>query len=359
MNPEFWKGKTVLVTGHTGFKGAWLSLWLTKLGANVVGYALEPYTPKDLFTLSGLQDHMISIIGTICDPEAIQDICTKYQPEIVFHLAAQPFVRLSYTLPKETYEVNVMGTLHVLEAARHTSSVKAAIMITTDKCYENTGQLWGYRETDRFGGHDPYSASKGCTELLIASYRRSFFQPDAATGGHPAGVASARAGNVIGGGDWGQDRIVPDCIRSLEADIPIRIRSPYAIRPWQHVLEPLSGYLLLAERLFDNPAQYSHGWNFGPENNGTATVMDMVRTVIAEYGTGCLEFEPTLNAPHEAERLTLDITKARELLNWKPRLDFKQTVAFTVDWYRRYPNENVYDLCMEQIDTYTKAWEQH
>ncbi len=367
MNHEFWKGKTVLVTGHTGFKGAWLALWLTKLGTKMIGYALEPHTPKDVFVRSRLEEHMTSIIGDIRDETTLQKVFSEQQPEIVFHLAAQPYVRYSYTHPKETYQVNVLGTLQVLEAIRQTDNVKAAVLITTDKCYENTGQIWGYRETDHLGGHDPYSSSKACAEVLIASYRDSFF---ASGGTRPVAIASARAGNVIGGGDWGQDRILPDSIRALEQDVPILVRNPSAIRPWQHVLEPLQGYLLLAQKLYEDrlenstratletpsgdPSRFSGAWNFGPENDGTATVLEMVHAVIKAYGSGSVELAHNPAAPHEAQRLTLDITKARELLDWKPRLNFAQTVSFTVDWYKRYRSEDVYKLCLEQIERYQK-----
>ena len=268
---NFYKGKRVLVTGHTGFKGSWLSIWLHELGAEVVGVALDPYSDKDNFVLSDIGKKIkADIRADIRDGEKMKQIFAEYQPEIVFHLAAQPLVRLSYEIPVETYEANVMGTIHVMEAIRATESVKVGVMITTDKCYENKEQIWGYRENEPMGGYDPYSSSKGAAEIAISSWRRSFFNPADYGKKHHVALASVRAGNVIGGGDWAKDRIIPDCIRSIEANKTIEIRSPKAIRPWQHVLEPLGGYMLLASKMWEEPTKYCEGWNFGPRTESVS-----------------------------------------------------------------------------------------
>ena len=348
---NFYRGKRVLITGHTGFKGSWLAIWLHELGAEVIGLALDPYSERDNYILSGIQDKITDLRGDIRDGQLLKDVFQKYQPEIVFHLAAQPLVRLSYDIPVETYEVNVMGTIHVMEAIRATESVKVAVMITTDKCYENREQLWGYRENESMGGYDPYSSSKGAAEIAIASWRRSFFNPEEyAT--HGKSIASVRAGNVIGGGDWALDRIIPDCIKALEAGKPIEIRSPKAIRPWQHVLEPLSGYMLLASKMWDEPIKYCEGWNFGPHSESIATVWDVATKVIANYGTGELRDLSNKKDLHEAKLLMLDISKAKFQLGWEPRLKISQTVELTVDWYNRYKSEVVYSICLDQIKKY-------
>ena len=266
-----YKNKTVLVTGHTGFKGSWLSIWLRELGANVIGYALDPYTEKDNFVLAKLEDKITDIRGDIRDKKNLKEVFDKYKPEFVFHLAAQPLVRLSYENPIETYEINVMGTINVLECIRETPETKIGIMITTDKCYENKEQIWGYRETDPLGGYDPYSSSKGAAEIAISSWRNSFFNPKDYEK-HKKSIASVRAGNVIGGGDWSLDRIIPDCIRALEKDEAISIRNPKAIRPWEHVLEPLNGYLLLGQKMYEEPSKYCEGWNFGPNLDSIVSV---------------------------------------------------------------------------------------
>jgi CDP-glucose 4,6-dehydratase len=349
----FYKGKRVLVTGHTGFKGSWLVIWLHTMGAEVVGIALYPATDRDNFVLSGIGTKIkADLRGDIRDGLLMKEVFQQYQPEIVFHLAAQPLVRLSYDIPVETFEVNVMGTINVLEAIRATESVKVAVMITTDKCYENREQIWGYRENEAMGGYDPYSSSKGAAEIAIASWRRSFFNPEQYEK-HGKSIASVRAGNVIGGGDWALDRIIPDCIKALEAGKPIEIRSPKAIRPWQHVLEPLSGYMLLAQKIWDEPTKYCEGWNFGPNPESIATVWDVATKVIENYGSGDLKDLSDLNALHEAKLLMLDISKARYQLGWQPKMNISETVALTIDWYKRYLNENVYDLCVEHIENYT------
>jgi CDP-glucose 4,6-dehydratase len=371
---NFYRGKRVLITGHSGFKGSWLAIWLHELGAEVIGLALDPFSERDNYVLSDIQDKIIDLRGDIRDGQLVKDVFQKYQPEIVFHLAAQPLVRLSYDIPVETYEVNVMGSIHVMEAIRVTDSVKVAVMITTDKCYENREQLWGYRENEAMGGYDPYSSSKGAAEIAIASWRRSFFHPDKYDS-HGKSIASVRAGNVIGGGDWALDRIIPDCIKALEADKTIDIRSPKAIRPWQHVLEPLSGYMLLAQKMWDEPTKHCEGWNFGPHAESIATVWDVATKVVKNYFSpeikGAKESRDdelsTINYQlsthlrdlsnpndlHEAKLLMLDISKAKFQLGWEPRLNINQTVELTVDWYKRYEKEEVYKICLDHIKQFT------
>ena len=349
---NFYRGKCVLVTGHTGFKGSWLSIWLHELGAEVVGVSLEPFSERDNFVLSGTgQKIHADIRADIRNGERMKDIFQEYQPEIVFHLAAQPLIRLSYEIPVETYHTNVMGTINILEAIRVTDSVKSGVMITTDKCYENKEQIWGYRENEPMGGYDPYSSSKGATEIAIASWRRSFFNPEQYEK-HGKSIASVRAGNVIGGGDWALDRIIPDCIKALEADKPIEIRNPKAIRPWQHVLEPLSGYMLLAKKMWDEPTKYCEGWNFGPRAESISTVWDIATKVIENYDRGELKDLSDTHAQHEAKLLMLDISKAKFQLGWEPKMNVNQTVALTVDWYKRYKKESIYLLCVNEIKQY-------
>lgn len=352
MFGNFFKGKRVLVTGHTGFKGSWLTIWLYSIGAEVVGVSLDPATERDNFALSGIGEKIkADLRGDIRNGELMKSIFTEYQPEIVFHLAAQPLVRLSYEIPAETYEVNVMGTINVMEAIRITDSVKVAVMITTDKCYENREQIWGYRENEAMGGYDPYSSSKGAAEIAIASWRRSFFNPEKYAE-HGKSIASVRAGNVIGGGDWALDRIIPDCIRAIEAGKPIEIRSPKAIRPWQHVLEPLSGYMLLAQKMWDEPIKYCEGWNFGPNPDSIATVWDVAKKIINNYSSGELVDVSNPSDLHEAKLLILDISKAKFQLGWEPKLNISETVDLTVDWYNNYQRKDVYNLCLEQINTF-------
>lgn len=322
---NFYCGKRVLVTGHTGFKGSWLSIWLHELGAEVVGVSQDPFTNRDNYVLSGIGNKMMADLRSdICDGQKIKEIFQKYQPEIVFHLAAQPLVRYSYEQPVETYEANVMGTIHVMEAIRATSSVKVGVMITTDKCYDNKEQMRGYKEDDPFGGYDPYSSSKGACEIAIQSWRRSFFNPEDYGKKHHVSLASVRAGNVIGGGDWALDRIIPDCIKALEQDKVIDIRSPKAIRPWEHVLEPLSGYMLLAKKQWEHPTEFCEGWNFGPESESVSTVWEVAIELIKNYGKGELKDSSDPNAVHEAKLLMLDITKAKTKLGWKPRMNMQQ-----------------------------------
>lgn len=347
------RGKRVLVTGHTGFKGSWLSIWLHELGAEVIGVGLDPFSEKDNYVLSGIGKKIkADIRADIRDGQKMKDIFAEYQPEIVFHLAAQPLVRLSYEIPVETYETNVMGSIHIMEAVRVTDSVKAVVMITTDKCYENREQIWGYRENEPMGGYDPYSSSKGAAEIAISSWRRSFFNPADYGKKHHVSIASVRAGNVVGGGDWAKDRIVPDCIRALEAGKPIEIRSPKAIRPWQHVLEPLSGYMLLVSKMLQEPTKYCEGWNFGPRAESITPVWDVATMLTKYYGKGELKDVSDPNALHEANLLMLDISKAKFQLGWEPRTNIDQCCQLTADWYKRYQNEDVYHLCVEQIKAF-------
>lgn len=363
----FFRGKKVLVTGHTGFKGSWLCIWLHELGAEVFGVGLDPYSEKDNFVLSSIGNKIkADIRADIRDGQKMKEIFALYKPEVVFHLAAQPLVRLSYEIPVETYQTNVMGTINIMEAIRATESVRVGVMITTDKCYDNCEQEKGYVETDPFGGYDPYSSSKGACEVAIQSWRRSFFNPEDYGKKHHVSLASVRAGNVIGGGDWAKDRIVPDCIRALEAGKPIEIRSPKAVRPWEHVLEPLSGYMLLAQKMWENPTEYCEGWNFGPEfkdsqedstspkKDSVLTVWEVASAIVENFGHGELKDVSDPNALHEANLLMLNINKAMTRLGWKPRLTARECVVLTSDWYKRYKNENVYDLCVSEIRRYVE-----
>lgn len=353
MNFEsFYKCKRVLVTGHTGFKGSWLSIWLHELGAEVIGVALDPQTPKDNFVLSGIGSKIkADLRADIRDAAAMRRIFDEYQPEIVFHLAAQPLVRLSYDEPVDTWQTNVMGTINVMEAFRHCASAKVAVMITTDKCYENREQNHAYTEDEPMGGYDPYSSSKGACEIAISSWRRSFMNPEAYAK-HGKAIASVRAGNVIGGGDWAKDRIIPDCIRAIEADQPIAVRNRHSVRPWQHVLEPLSGYMLLAQKMWEEPTMYCEGWNFGPNMDAVVPVWDVATMLTETYGKYTLLGQTEPNAPHEANLLMLDITKAQTRLGWEPKMSTKEAIELTADWYKRYKSEDAYVLCVEEIKRY-------
>jgi len=350
---SFYKDKRVLITGHTGFKGSWISIWLQNLGAKVIGYGLDPYRSDDNFVVSGLKNRVIDIRGDIRDYKKLLEVFNIYKPEIVFHLAAQALVKESYENPKETYETNVMGTLNVLECIKNSAIVKVSIMVTTDKCYKNIEQIWGYRENDPMGGYDPYSSSKGCAEILIDSYRNSFINPKDYKS-HGKSIATVRAGNVIGGGDWSRNRIIPDCIRALKENKDIEIRNPNAIRPWQHVLEPLSGYLLLASKMYEDGVSYCSGWNFGPNSDSIVSVGNIVEAIIKEWGYGkCIDIS-SVNSPHEANLLTLDCTKAKTYLQWFPKLNVQEAIKFTVDWYKDFMDKDAYDLCINQIKNYCK-----
>jgi CDP-glucose 4,6-dehydratase len=354
VTPEFWKGKSVLVTGHTGFKGGWLSLWLQKMGASVTGYALNPGEPPGLFEAARIGQGMRSVIADVRDAARVEAAFSESRPQIVFHLAAQPLVRYSYAQPLVTYSTNVMGTAHVLEAARKTAGVKVVVNVTSDKCYENREWVWGYRETDPMGGYDPYSSSKGCAELVTAAYRSSFFNP-ADYGRHGVAVASARAGNVIGGGDWSEDRLVPDFIRAIYSGEPLFVRNPSAIRPWQHVLEPVSGYLLLAEKLWHDGPRYSEAWNFGPGDESAETVETVVTALARLWGNESKwRSGGSASQHHEAQYLKLDCSKARVMLGWAPHWNLETTLASTVDWYRMHKagKEDMRSFSLRQIDTY-------
>jgi len=347
------KGRRILVTGNTGFMGSWLSAWLLSSEAKVAGYALDPPTDPSMFDVIGLKTRMTSERGDINDLEHLKDAMQRSRAEVVFHLAAQPLVRRSYSEPILTIDTNVVGTAKVLEAAREVPSVKALVCITSDKCYENREWVHGYRENDPLGGKDPYSASKGAAELMIASYRDSFFSPGS-DGKRKVGVASARAGNIIGGGDWAEDRIVPDCMRALSAGRPIQMRNPAAVRPWQHVLEPLAGYLLLASRLLTDPDHHSSAWNFGPRAEDHVPVAQLVQLILNQWGEGKTEVMSSTNQPHEAGTLRLDCTKAQTQLGWYPVLPLKESVRMTVEWYKEYQKEpsRLWDTTLRQIEQY-------
>jgi CDP-glucose 4,6-dehydratase len=348
VDPAFWQGKRVFLTGHTGFKGGWLSLWLQRLGAQVQGYALAPEGAHNLFTEARVAEGMASTFGDIRDLAGLQAALGAFRPDIVIHMAAQPLVRLSYAQPVETYATNVMGTVHLLEAVRQTAGVRAVVNVTTDKCYENREWAWGYREDEPMGGHDPYSNSKGCAELVSSAYRRSFF----AAGG-PA-LATARAGNVIGGGDWATDRLVPDILRAFEKGEPVVIRNPHSTRPWQHVLEPLSGYLALAQRLWDEGAAFAEGWNLGPRDEDARPVQWIVERLVDQWGDGARWQLDGSQHPHEAHYLKLDISKARARLGWQPRWRLAEALDHIVTWHRAWlAGEDVRALCLRQIDQYT------
>ena len=347
---NFYRGKKVLVTGHTGFKGGWLTAWLKSAGASVVGLALPPETNPNLFDALCLGCEMVSIFGDICRPSIVNSVFAQHAPEIVFHNAAQPLVRRSYREPVETFDTNVMGTVHVLEAVRHTPSVRAVVVITSDKCYENREWFWGYREEDALGGSDPYSSSKACAELVTAAYRQSFFQKPGT-----AAVATARAGNVIGGGDWSEDRLVPDMVRGITSRQPIVIRRPDSVRPWQHVLEPIRGYMLLAQTLWEK-RESAEAWNFGPRDQDAVSVAELARRFITAWGAGELRVQPDPDAPHEAQSLRLNTSKARSRLGWNPVLDLNHAVAWTAEWYRSYEADptSAVSVTAQQIQKYSE-----
>ena len=348
---EFWHNKRVFITGHTGFKGGWLALWLHSLGASVFGYSLQPNTRPSLFERARIAHTLNHRIGDIRDVSAVAAAIKDSKPEIVFHLAAQSLVRQSYSDPLETYATNVLGTAHVLDAVRHESSIRAVVVVTSDKCYENLETGKAYREADPMGGRDPYSSSKGCAELVTSAYRASFFQR--ATSG--VALASARAGNVIGGGDWSADRLIPDVYRAAVMQRPVSIRNPKAVRPWQHVLEPVAGYIMLAEALCNRPADFAAGWNFGPLESDTLPVEEVMNRLVRRWGAG-LRWESDTGAhPHEAQLLRLDSTKARRALGWETRLDIDEALSWTVDWYRASLEEaDMQAFTLDQIARYQR-----
>ena len=355
LDAQFWQGRRVLVTGHTGFKGSWLCLWLESLGADVCGYSLAPPTDPSLFELAQVDRGMQSVLGDICDQHQLNRTIAEFEPEVILHLAAQSLVRQSYLAPVETLTTNITGTTYLLEAARKTPSVRSVVVVTTDKCYENQEWPWPYRECEPLGGHDPYSASKACVEIVTQSFRRSF-------GTSHAGIATARAGNVIGGGDWATDRIVPDAVRAFAAGEPLLVRNPSAIRPWQHVLEPLAGYLQLAQALANNSDDYSGAWNFGPGDNAEQTVGALV-TELADMWDDCVWYSPKQpHALHEAHTLKLDSSKARQMLGWSPIWNLTESVRATAEWYRNavspeLPIVSLRDLSLLQIEEYQKQIE--
>lgn len=348
VNPDFWKNKKVFLTGHTGFKGSWMSLLLQSLGAIVKGYSLAPPTKPSLFIEANVGEGMISEIGNINDLATLKASMTEFNPDILLHMAAQPLVRLSYKEPIETYMTNVIGTANVLESARFCSNLKAIVSVTTDKCYENKEWDWGYRENEPMGGHDPYSSSKGCAELVTAAYRKSYFNTN-----DTANVASARAGNVIGGGDWAEDRLIPDILRAFQKKEPVVIRNPLSTRPWQHVLEPISGYLVLAEALASNKGhEFAEGWNFGPLDEDAKPVNWILDVMVAKWGEGVSWKLDKNNNPHEAGFLKLDISKAKNRLKWEPKWKLEETINSIIDWQQRQPKDSARDLCLEQINEF-------
>ncbi|WP_373457802.1 CDP-glucose 4,6-dehydratase [Paenibacillus wynnii] len=356
---NFWKDKKVFITGHTGFKGTWLSIWLHRLGARITGYSDAPPTDPSLFHCCQSNQLLHSVTGDIRDSGRLEAAMHEADPDIVFHLAAQPLVREAYRRPVDTYATNVLGTVHVLEAVRQNAlrggAVKAFVNITTDKCYENREWLWGYRENDPLGGFDPYSNSKACSELVTSSYRNSFFHPDRYQE-HGVAIASARAGNVIGGGDWASERLIPDCFKAICSRAPLVLRSPGSVRPWQHVLEPLSGYLLLGQRLLEEGIRFGESWNFGPEDTDARSVEWVVRQFCSLWGEGATYEVQADNRLHEAALLKLDCSKAKLALGWHPRWDLDTTLVNTVEWYKAYSKqENLLEVCREQIRQYEQC----
>lgn len=351
MNTDFWLGKRVFLTGHTGFKGSWLSLWLQSLGADVTGYALPPPTTPNLYAVAGVGQGMKSVIADIRNLQSLQEAMQAACPEIVIHMAAQSLVRQSYAEPVENYATNVMGTVHVLESVRRTPNVKAVLVVTTDKCYENKEELQrSYFEDEPLGGYDPYSSSKACAELVTAAFRQSFLEQQGIA------VATARAGNVIGGGDWATDRLVPDILKAFEQNVVVQIRNPKATRPWQHVLEPLSGYLSLAEKLFSQGSAYSEGWNFGPRPEDTRSVQWIVEKLALNLGNDAIWQQEPGQQPHEANFLKLDISKAKSRLKWSPTWDLQTALLKITDWHRAWlDQEDMKKLCLDQIRQYSIA----
>lgn len=348
VDPEFWNGKRVFLTGHTGFKGSWLSIWLNSMGAIVKGFALTPNTSPSLFNEANIDDLIESEIGDIRNLNAISASMKIFNPDVLIHMAAQPLVRLSYKEPVDTYSTNVMGTVHVLEAARACANLKAIVSVTTDKCYENQEWTWGYRENEPMGGHDPYSSSKGCAELVTSAYRKSFFSSEDS----PA-LASARAGNVIGGGDWAEDRLIPDILRAFENSVPVIIRNPLSTRPWQHVLEPLSGYLMLAEALFEKGDLFAEAWNFGPNDQDCQPVDWILNKMTKTWGENASWKLDTENNPHEAGFLKLDCSKVKSRLKWEPKWNLDFTLDLIVKWHQDWMSgKNTQKQCLQEIEAY-------
>lgn len=355
MDRTFWKGKRVLVTGHTGFKGSWFSLWLQSWGAQVVGYSLPAPTDPSFFETCHIANGMTSIEGDIRDLKRVCAVVKEYRPEIIIHMAAQSLVRYSYEHPVDTYTANVVGTIHVLEAVRLTNSVRVIVNVTSDKCYENREWVWGYRESDPMGGHDPYSSSKGCAELVTNAYRQSYFSP-ATYNRHGVGLATVRAGNVVGGGDWADDRLVPDILRAVTQQQNVSIRNPNAVRPWQHVLEPLSGYLLLAQRLWEDGASYSEGWNFGPRDDDAKPVSWIVERLTQLWGNRTGWGMDSSEHPHETGYLKLDCSKAWSRLKWQPRWDINGALESIVRWHKAYvAGEDMRAVSLGQIQEYLQT----
>jgi CDP-glucose 4,6-dehydratase len=348
----FYNGKTTLVTGHTGFIGGWLTAWLKILGARVVGFSLPPRSRPNLYEASGIGKDMVSIVGDIREMPLVSAAFEQHAPQIVFHNAAQSLVRRSYCDPITTYATNVMGTVHLLEAARRSPSVRAIVIVTSDKCYENREWMWGYREVDALGGHDPYSSSKGCAELVAAAYRRSFLCDDG-----QAALATVRAGNVVGGGDWAEDRLIPDIVRGISSGEHILVRHPMAIRPWQSVLEPVHGCLLLGQLLWDNGQTYAEAWNFGPRQEDMIPVFEVARRIVEHWGAGELTIQEDAGGPHEAEFLKLDCSKARARLGWQPVLNLDESLKMCVEWYRGYFEnpEQTPQMTADLIQRYARA----
>lgn len=353
VDPQFWVGKKVFLTGHTGFKGGWLTIWLTSMGAKVTGYSLAPNTSPNLFEAANIASLCErTCIEDIRDLDSLRNALVETSPDVVIHMAAQPLVRYSYTNPVETYATNVMGTVHVLEAIRSCPSVRAAVIVTTDKCYENKEWVWGYRENEPMGGYDPYSNSKGCAELVTAAYRQSFF-PESAYDNHRVAIASARAGNVIGGGDWSQDRLVPDAIAAFEVHKTLQIRNPRATRPWQHVLEPISGYLVLAQALYAEGAAFNGAWNFGPQDSDARSVQEVVELLISQWGSPAAWQQDGSPQPHEAHFLKLDCSKANQNLGWRARWTLENAIAAIVEWQDAYrKKKDILALTRKQIKSY-------
>jgi CDP-glucose 4,6-dehydratase len=351
INFDFWKKKKVFITGHTGFKGSWLSLWLEYMGANVQGFALKPSTSPSLFIEAKVKSVIKkNTFGDIRDYKALLNNVKKFSPDIIFHMAAQPLVRQSYTKVLETYEINVMGTANILEAARQCNSVKAVINITTDKCYDNKEWIWGYREDDRLGGRDPYSNSKACSEFVTQSFKESFFDIK------KIGIATVRSGNVIGGGDWAEDRLIPDIFRAFNGKKVLKVRNPKSIRPWQHVLEPLSGYLMLSERLYNEHNTFSGAWNFGPNSDDEKTVKEIVKYISSNWKGSKWKVANNSSKLHEAELLKLDISKASTLLGWRPKWTLKTTLDKIIHWQKSWiNNKDIKEICIREIKSYMKS----